>query len=67
MAREVKSVSFNMTDVFEAKLLEHAENNGIFSRYIKRLIAKDFESGAVSLAPVVAEDNGQNADYSTFY
>lgn len=41
--RKNKSISFDLTDEFEKSLLEHAEkeDNGRFSRYIKRLIADD--------------------------
>ncbi|MEK3935898.1 hypothetical protein MKY41_11275 [Sporosarcina sp. FSL W7-1349] len=43
--RQPKSISFNLMDEYEKKLLDHAEKgeNGNFSRYIKRLIANDME------------------------
>lgn len=41
--RDVRSVSFSSVDPFEQKLLKHADNNGVFSRYIKRLIQRDME------------------------
>lgn len=43
--REIKPVSFNTCDDLEAKLLNHAANNGAFSVYVKRLIQKDMERG----------------------
>ncbi|WP_158231814.1 hypothetical protein [Sporosarcina sp. P19] len=41
--RQNKSISFKLTDKYEAKLLAHAESDhrGDFSKYIKRLISKD--------------------------
>lgn len=43
--RKCKTISFNLNDRFEVGLLQHAEDvrNGDFSKYIKRLIARDME------------------------
>lgn len=43
MSRKNKSTSFNLNDAYELELLKHAEQqeNGNFSRYVKRLIVKD--------------------------
>lgn len=50
MSRKNKPVSFNLTDEFDLKLLEHAEMpnplNGKarnFSKYVKRLIEEDMK------------------------
>ncbi|WP_096199531.1 hypothetical protein [Bacillus sp. FJAT-45350] len=40
---KVKSVSFNLSDPYEKKLLEHASMFNVFSAYVKRLIQKDME------------------------
>lgn len=41
--RKCKTTSFDLSDPFEKELLEYAEQQGKFSRYIKRLIEKDKE------------------------
>jgi hypothetical protein len=50
--RFIKSISFDLTDEFEAELLKYAEKeyNGKkrnFSRYVKRLIQADKASGGL--------------------
>lgn len=52
--RKIKSTSFNVNDEFEKELLLYAEQkeNGNFSRYIKRLIVKDRDSGNIVYMPV---------------
>lgn len=47
---EPMSVSFDLTDAFEVKLLNHAEDeqHGNFSEFVKRLIARDLEGRNVS-------------------
>ncbi len=52
MSRTNKTVSFNTTDEFDLKLLEHAEQvNPLsnrkrnFSKYVKRLIEEDMKGG----------------------
>lgn len=49
--RKNKSTSFNLDDMYEKELLEHAEKqeNGNFSRYVKRLIVRDRENGGRSV------------------
>lgn len=55
--RTTKSVSFNLVDEFDMKLLEHAEKVNSygkkrnFSKYVKRLIEKDMLKD--SMGPVV--------------
>ncbi|MDX1769906.1 MAG: hypothetical protein R3328_00125 [Planococcaceae bacterium] len=53
MSRTNKTVSFNLTDEFDLKLLEHAEQvNPLsnkkrnFSKYVKRLIEEDMKGGS---------------------
>lgn len=48
--RQPKSVSFDLTNAFEVKLLNHAEDDqhGNFSEFVKRLIARDLEGRNVS-------------------
>lgn len=48
--RKCKTVSFDLNDGFERGLLQHAEQNGKFSKYVKRLIQKDREGGVVIAA-----------------
>lgn len=43
MNRKNKSVSFNLSDKFEAKLLSHADDYSCFSTYVKRLIQNDMQ------------------------
>lgn len=51
--RKTKSVSFDLGDAFERRLLERAQTEK-FSRYVKRLIAADLGSpGKVPSAPSV--------------
>lgn len=56
MSRKTKSISFDLTDGHEKRLLEYVENEerGKFSRYIKRLIANDMESRQVRSVVSVA-------------
>ncbi len=39
--RKCKSISFDLTETHERELLAHAQSQGKFSRYVKRLIAAD--------------------------
>jgi hypothetical protein len=41
--RKVQPVSFSLSDPFETALFNHAQSNGAFSKYIKRLIQRDME------------------------
>lgn len=45
MSRKGKGVTFNAKDDYEMKLYAHAMKQGIFARYVKRLIQRDMESG----------------------
>lgn len=49
--RKIQPVSFSLSDPFEQKLLDHAIKNGAFSKYVKRLIQRDMEKGAVRVIP----------------
>jgi hypothetical protein len=44
--REVKSISFKLTDPWENELLNHAKKYSNFSNYVKRLIQRDKEAQA---------------------
>ncbi|MEK4636906.1 hypothetical protein NST14_12015 [Bacillus sp. FSL W8-0519] len=46
--RKIRSVSFSKKDPFEMLLFKHAEKNGVFSKYIKRLIQRDMEGVSLS-------------------
>lgn len=51
--RKCKTVSFDLSDEFEDGLLQHAEKKGKFSKYIKRLIQRDRDTGfAFATAPI---------------
>lgn len=52
MSRTRKDVSFSHQDPHEVKLLEHALRQGVFSRYIKRLIDKDMQGIQHASQPV---------------
>lgn len=59
--RTIGQVSFNLNDAFEAKLHNHAAAQGVFSKYVKRLITRDIEGGGVTYAaaapmPMVNEE-----------
>ncbi|WP_134682582.1 hypothetical protein [Brevibacillus migulae] len=41
--RKVKSVTFSQADPFECQLLKHANRQGRFATYVKRLIQRDME------------------------
>lgn len=65
--RKTKSISFDLTDEYEKRLLEHVEKveKGRFSRYIKRLIANDMEGRQVrpvSVVSVEVEDDDDSVD-----
>lgn len=45
--RRVRQVSFNLEDDFENKLHAYADAQGAFSKYIKRLITRDYENKPV--------------------
>ncbi len=63
MTRKNKSASFNTNDLYEEKLLAWAESEdrGIYSKYIKRLIARDMEGwerrpeAALNSTPILEE------------
>ncbi|UOY92917.1 hypothetical protein MUG87_01865 [Ectobacillus sp. JY-23] len=41
--RLFKNVSFNRKDSFEMQLYHHAKQQGMFAKYVKRLIQRDME------------------------
>lgn len=67
MTRKNKSISFDLTDGFEKKLLEYVEmdDKGKFSKYIKRLIANDMQGRPmhpVSVMHVEPEDEDDSTE-----
>ena len=65
MKRKTKSISFDLTDGYEIKLLEFAEDSdrGSFSKYIKRLIAFDMEGRQTrAVSPVVVPEIAENEE-----
>lgn len=68
---KTKSISFDLTDDLEKRLLTHAEKefNGKkrnFSRYVKRLIQADMVSGGKLDNPpaVIFPDEDESKDYT---
>lgn len=45
--QKVKGVAFNLDDDFDKQLLQHAENQGRFSAFVKHLIRQHMEGGGV--------------------
>lgn len=45
--QKVKGVAFNLDDDFDKQLLQHAENQGKFSAFVKHLIRQHMEGGGV--------------------
>ncbi|MFC5773672.1 hypothetical protein [Ectobacillus antri] len=41
--RLFKNVSFNRKDSFEMQMYSHAKQQGMFAKYVKRLIQRDME------------------------
>lgn len=60
MSRKCKTISFDLTDGFERDLLDHAEANGKFSKYIKRLIQED-KNGSTRM-PMMEKFEVEDAD-----
>lgn len=56
MNRKCKTISFNLQDSYEVRLLEHAEKkvNGDFSKYVKRLISRDMDVFDRPLMPPIS-------------
>ena len=54
-SRKVRPVSFNLDDPFEFELNEHANKNGVFSKYIKRLIQRDKEKLVANFIEITNE------------
>lgn len=67
MKRKTKSISFDLTDGYEIKLLEYAEDfdRGSFSKYIKRLIANDMEGRKARPMDLVQVEPEVDDDVST--
>lgn len=49
--RVIQSVSFSYTDPFERDLHQFALKQGVFSKYVKRLIQRDKEGVSFSVQP----------------
>lgn len=50
-----KGVSFSTEDPYEMRLFKHAESQGAFAKYVKRLIGRDMEGAqpaVMQVAPV---------------
>lgn len=65
MMRQVKSISFDLSDEFERGLLNHAEKNGKFSRYIKRLIQRDKDG--IKEQPVIEPQIEEPENIDSFF
>ncbi|UAW07771.1 hypothetical protein PVJ1_00037 [Psychrobacillus phage PVJ1] len=68
---KTKSISFDLADPLEEKLLKHAEKEfdgkkRNFSRYVKRLIQADMLSGGAieSFSSEATEDKNRNTSYT---
>lgn len=64
--RKVRQVSFNLDDPFEYELNEHANKNGVFSKYIKRLIQKDKEKIFTNFVEVTNEQRQRKGIAKSF-
>ena len=64
--RKVRPVSFNLNDPFEYELNEHANKNGVFSKYIKRLIQKDKEKIPINFIEVTNEQRQKKGVAKSF-
>lgn len=63
--RKCKTTSFDLSDAYEAELLRHAEDQGNYSRYVKRLIARDKEGVPTRISvmsPDVVEENADDIE-----
>ncbi|WP_273125895.1 hypothetical protein [Bacillus weihaiensis] len=60
MSRTRKDVSFSHNDPHEVALLNHALRQGVFSRYIKRLIDRDMQGVPVKRQSEPMSVNSQN-------
>lgn len=71
MSRQCKTVSFDLEDAFERQLLEHASKEK-FSRYVKRLIARDLPQAhsapptPILEAPDIKEPDKPVSDVASF-
>lgn len=62
MARTLKPVSFNINDPFESKMLKFLDDQGAFSKYVKRLIQRDMDSiSDIKNTRLVAQDEPVNS------
>lgn len=59
--RKIKSVSFDLTDPYEAKLLKFVEEQGKFSKYAKRLFIRDMEGQANPVAQTAKSEGVASA------
>ncbi len=58
--RVVKSISFNMADPFENKMVLHFSNFPNFSSYVKRLIQRDMEGLSNTTTEMFKKDDSEN-------
>lgn len=55
--RIFKNVSFNKRDPYEMRIFKHADSQGMFAKYVKRLIQRDMEGTQqpiMQVAPAIA-------------
>ncbi|MBQ6447027.1 hypothetical protein KGR20_15765 [Cytobacillus oceanisediminis] len=64
--RKVRPVSFNLDDPFEFELNEYANKNGVFSKYIKRLIQRDKEKTFTNIIEVSNESSKKKGIAKSF-
>lgn len=67
MARKCKTTSFDTDDDYERELLEFAETQGVYSRFVKRLIARyrDEQQAGTSVVPTQPIPKGLTEDSSS--
>jgi hypothetical protein len=69
--RKCKTTSYDTDDLFEAELLEFAEKQGKYSKYVKRLIAEDKTKKEKEQIPVqdpepIIEESEPKGDIDSF-
>lgn len=67
MSRKCKTVSFDLLDKHEVELMEYAENQGKFSRYVKRLINDDMNKKLENKNDNDNSNNGTSEDKKDNY
>jgi hypothetical protein len=64
--REVKSISFKVSEPYERAMLEHTKQFANFSVYVKRLIQRDMEGGVGSVTHAETPETDKAALESFF-